>query len=107
MSIISISIVASIISLVYGAFLASSVLKKPAGDKKMQEIQQAIEQGARAYLKRHCGSDGGSAICPGCADWPSTARCHSPMRRKKATLTYSSSPPPNASGQPDSSLILS
>ena len=52
MSILTISIVASIISLLYGAFLVNSVMKKSAGDEKMIAIQQAIEQGARAYLAR-------------------------------------------------------
>ncbi|MEI6296507.1 MAG: sodium-translocating pyrophosphatase [bacterium] len=52
MSIFTISMVASIISLLYGAFLVSSVMKKSAGNDKMKSIQQAIEDGARAYLSR-------------------------------------------------------
>ncbi|HBM46122.1 MAG: K(+)-insensitive pyrophosphate-energized proton pump [Parcubacteria group bacterium GW2011_GWF2_38_76] len=52
MSIFAISLSASIISLLYGAFLIKSVMSKSAGDDKMKEIQQAIEEGAKAYLKR-------------------------------------------------------
>jgi K(+)-stimulated pyrophosphate-energized sodium pump len=52
MSIFAISISASIISLLYGAYLVKSVMDKSAGDAKMKEIQQAIEQGAKAYLRR-------------------------------------------------------
>ena len=38
--------------LVYGAVLTALVLKEPAGDKKMQEIAAAIQEGASSYLKR-------------------------------------------------------
>ena len=41
-----------IFSIVYAAFLAWQVLKAPKGDALMQEIAQAIQQGAMAYLKR-------------------------------------------------------
>lgn len=46
------SLVASIASLGYGAFLIWQVLKKPTGDDKMREIQKAIQEGASAYLSR-------------------------------------------------------
>ncbi|MEK7546369.1 MAG: sodium-translocating pyrophosphatase [Patescibacteria group bacterium] len=36
----------------YGLFLAKWILKKPAGDDKMQAIAAAIEEGANAYLGR-------------------------------------------------------
>lgn len=52
MSIISISLAASVISLLYGAYLIRSVMQKPAGNEKMISIQQAIEEGAKAYLAR-------------------------------------------------------
>lgn len=52
MSIFAISISASIISLLYGAYLVKTVMDKSAGDTKMKEIQQAIEEGAKAYLSR-------------------------------------------------------
>lgn len=52
MSIPLIALIASVAALGYGSWLAWVVLKKPAGDKKMQEIAHAIQEGAAAYLKR-------------------------------------------------------
>ena len=52
MSILLFSLLASIASLGYGAFLIWQVLKKPTGDEKMREIQKAIQEGASAYLAR-------------------------------------------------------
>ncbi len=52
MNILLISLLASLASLAYGAFLIWSVLKKSPGDEKMREIQRAIQEGASAYLKR-------------------------------------------------------
>jgi K(+)-stimulated pyrophosphate-energized sodium pump len=43
---------ASILALLYGAFLIYQILAKPAGSGKMVEIAQAIQAGARAYLSR-------------------------------------------------------
>ena len=42
----------SFVAIIFGAILAFSVLKQPAGDKKMQEIAKAIQTGASSYLKR-------------------------------------------------------
>ena len=52
MNILLFSLVASLISLVYGAFLTWQILKKSPGDEKMRSIQKAIQEGAEAYLKR-------------------------------------------------------
>src|SRR3989344_3052506 len=52
MSILLFSLLASMASLGYGAFLTWRVLKKPTGDEKMREIQRAIQEGASAYLAR-------------------------------------------------------
>jgi K(+)-stimulated pyrophosphate-energized sodium pump len=52
MSILTISLIASLASILYGALLAAAILKKSPGDAKMQAIQEAIETGAKAYLKR-------------------------------------------------------
>jgi len=46
------AVIAGLASLVYGGVLIWVVLKKSAGDEKMQEIQKAIQQGASAYLGR-------------------------------------------------------
>src|SRR3989344_8089236 len=52
MNILLFSLLASVASLGYGAFLIWQVLKKPTGDEKMREIQKAIQEGASAYLAR-------------------------------------------------------
>jgi len=44
--------VAGLISLIAAGFLARRVLREKAGDKTMQEIAAAIQEGAMAYLKR-------------------------------------------------------
>ncbi len=46
------AIVCSIIAIVYGLLLARSILKKSAGNEKMQGIANAIAEGAKAYLNR-------------------------------------------------------
>lgn len=47
-----IALVASLVSIAYGAFLTWQILQKPMGDEKMIEIQKAIQEGAQAYLSR-------------------------------------------------------
>jgi len=44
--------VAGLVSLIASGFLARRVLREKPGDKKMQEIAAAIQEGAMAYLKR-------------------------------------------------------
>ena len=46
------AIISSVIAIVYGLFLAKSVLKKNAGNERMQEIAKAIQEGASAYLNK-------------------------------------------------------
>jgi K(+)-stimulated pyrophosphate-energized sodium pump len=46
------ALISSIIALVYGAFLISSIMKKPTGNDRMKEIAAAIQAGAKAYLNR-------------------------------------------------------
>ncbi len=46
------ALVASIVAIVYGIFLISSIMKKSAGNERMQEIAGAIQAGAKAYLNR-------------------------------------------------------
>ncbi len=46
------AMIASIISIAYGLFLTYNVLKNPRGDKKMNDISDAIAEGASAYMKR-------------------------------------------------------
>ena len=44
--------ICSVIGIAYGLFLAKSILKKSAGNEKMQSISNAIAEGAKAYLNR-------------------------------------------------------
>ncbi|MEK7128717.1 MAG: sodium-translocating pyrophosphatase [Patescibacteria group bacterium] len=46
------ALISSIVSIVYGLFLAKSILEKSAGNKRMQEIAKAIQEGAGAYLNK-------------------------------------------------------
>jgi K(+)-stimulated pyrophosphate-energized sodium pump len=55
---ISIALIAAVISIVYGLFLALSVNKKDAGNKKMTDIAKAIQEGAMAFLNRQYSTVG-------------------------------------------------
>jgi len=46
------AVVASVAALVYGAVLVRSVLSRPAGNERMQDIARAIQEGAEAYMRR-------------------------------------------------------
>ena len=46
------TIVSSAVAIVYGLVLARLILKKNAGNEKMQSIASAIAEGAKAYLNR-------------------------------------------------------
>jgi K(+)-stimulated pyrophosphate-energized sodium pump len=52
MNTLLLALLASVVSLAYGAFLIWGVLRKSPGDEKMQAIQKAIQDGAEAYLAR-------------------------------------------------------
>ncbi|MBI5421352.1 MAG: sodium-translocating pyrophosphatase [Parcubacteria group bacterium] len=45
-------IVVSIVGILYSAYLIRSVMSLSAGDKKMQDISKAIQEGSQAYLNR-------------------------------------------------------
>jgi K(+)-stimulated pyrophosphate-energized sodium pump len=46
------ALIASLIAIIYGLFLARSILKLGAGNEKMQSIAKAIQEGAGAYLNK-------------------------------------------------------
>ena len=46
------ALAASLIAIIYGLFLARTILQKSAGNAKMQEIAKAIQEGAGAYLNK-------------------------------------------------------
>jgi len=46
------ALIASLIAIVYGLVLASTILKKSPGNARMQEIAKAIQEGASAYLNK-------------------------------------------------------
>ncbi|MEI7810186.1 MAG: sodium-translocating pyrophosphatase [bacterium] len=56
------AIVSSLIAIFYGLFLAKSILKKSAGNDKMQAIAAAIKEGAKAYLDRQYKTIGMIAV---------------------------------------------
>src|ERR1039457_2712252 len=41
-----------VLAILYGIWATGSVLRADAGSKKMQEISEAVREGAQAYLKR-------------------------------------------------------
>ncbi|MBT3705102.1 sodium-translocating pyrophosphatase [Candidatus Peregrinibacteria bacterium] len=48
----AIAVVVSFMALLYAIILIAWIVRKPRGDSKMQEIAQAIQDGAKAYLNR-------------------------------------------------------
>ena len=47
-----IAIAVSIVALLFSLLLSWRILRVPAGNQKMQDIAQAIKEGAMAYMKR-------------------------------------------------------
>ncbi|MCC7160701.1 sodium-translocating pyrophosphatase [Candidatus Nomurabacteria bacterium] len=56
------AVISAVLAIVYGLFLAKSILKKSAGNERMQEIAKAIQEGAGAYLNKQYKTIGMIAI---------------------------------------------
>ncbi|MFA6257085.1 MAG: sodium-translocating pyrophosphatase [Candidatus Paceibacterota bacterium] len=56
------ALVSSVVAIVYGLFLAASILKKSPGNARMQEIAKAIQDGAGAYLNKQYKTIGMIAV---------------------------------------------
>ena len=56
------AVVLGLVAVAYGIGLTFYLLKKPAGDARMQEIAAAVQEGAQAYLKRQYTIIAGVAV---------------------------------------------
>jgi len=56
------ALLAGVLAIAYGGYLARLILRQPAGDEKMQSIAKAIQEGAKAYLMRQSKTVGLVAI---------------------------------------------
>ncbi len=56
------AIISSLITIIYGLFLAKIILKKSEGNEKMKIIASAIREGAKAYLNRQYKTIGVIAV---------------------------------------------
>ena len=52
MNLILIAIACGVVAVLYGIFTSAQVLRAPAGNQRMIEVSNAIQEGARAYLGR-------------------------------------------------------
>ena len=56
------ALIASLVAIIYGLLLARTILKKSAGNEKMQSIAKAIQEGASAYLNKQYKTIGMIAV---------------------------------------------
>ncbi len=58
------ALVCAAVAIVYGLYLTYWLLKRPAGNERMQEIARAIQEGAAAYLRKQYTTVAYVAIAP-------------------------------------------
>jgi K(+)-stimulated pyrophosphate-energized sodium pump len=51
-----IALACAVVAILYGIISASWIMKQPAGNERMQQIAQAVQEGAKAYLNRQYGT---------------------------------------------------
>src|ERR671914_2345870 len=61
---VAFALVSALIAIGFGIYFTAWLLRKPAGDARMQEIGRAIQEGAAAYLRRQYMTIGAVAILP-------------------------------------------
>ena len=87
----------SVIGLLFALYLIRDVLKRDTGNEKMQEISNAIKQGAEAFLRRQNKTIGFLAVALACLIYILYAFVrahneHDPASDRKSTRLNSSHP---------------
>ena len=57
------AILCALVGLAYAFYLIKAVIASPAGNERMKQIAGAIEEGAKAYLRRQMNSDQHHRCC--------------------------------------------
>ena len=58
------ALICALVAVAYGIYLTWWLLRQPAGNERMQEIQRAVQEGAAAYLRKQYSTIAVVAIVP-------------------------------------------